>query len=65
MIGLQPSAIGGSSALSRIGLDGGIYSGGIVGSLQFLGGYKWTMCFSLYNIDLSHYLIFNELQLYL
>ena len=49
LIGLSPNEINGSSALSRIGLDGNIHSGGLLGSLQFLGGYKWYYCFSIHS----------------
>jgi len=47
------NAIGGSSAFSRIGVDGGLHAAGIGGSLQFLGGYKWSTCFTINNVGLS------------
>lgn len=38
LMDLTTSELGGSSAISRIGLDGNVHSGGLLGSLQFLGG---------------------------
>lgn len=51
LIGLSPNNISGSSLLNRTGLDGNIHSGGLLGSLQFLGGYKWYYCFLINNAD--------------
>lgn len=42
---------GGSSVLSRIGIDGNYHAGGILSSIQFLGGYKWTTCFQINNFN--------------
>lgn len=44
LMNLSIDKVDGSSVISRIGLDGNQHSGGLVGSLQFLGGYKWYYC---------------------
>ena len=62
LIDLPTNAIGGSSAASRIGIDGGLHNGGIAGSLQFLGGYKWTLCFSINNVSMESLLNINRLE---
>lgn len=51
IIGDALQASGGTSVLSRIGIDGNFHSGGLLGSIQFLGGYKWTMCFAISDIS--------------
>ena len=51
LMGLPTNSVTGSPALIRIGLDGNTHSGGLLGSLQFLGGYKWYYCVSINNVQ--------------
>lgn len=63
LMDLTTSELGGSSAISRIGLDGNVHSGGLLGSLQFLGGYKWYYCFAIQGIDDSAFSSLNRERL--
>lgn len=60
LISLPTNEINGSSTLSRIGLDGNTHSGGLLGSLQFLGGYKWYYCISINNADSENILALSK-----
>ena len=63
LIGVSSNDISGSSLLYRTGLDGNVHSGGLLGSLQFLGGYKWYYCFLINNMDNKNISQFSNYKL--